>query len=64
MREKLGIQSGCVAIQTVVGDHVEMRFFPPEHDRSLAGSLHLYARGPVAVYAREKEAGRNAQLEV
>lgn len=35
-REKLGIQPGWIAVQTVVGDHLEVRFLPPEHDRSRA----------------------------
>lgn len=42
-RRKLGIQPGWVAVQTVVGDHLELRFLPPEHERSLAGSLGRYA---------------------
>jgi bifunctional DNA-binding transcriptional regulator/antitoxin component of YhaV-PrlF toxin-antitoxin module len=57
VRERLGIQPGWIAVQTVVDDHVEMRFLPPEHDRSLAGSLKEYSRGPVMDYAQEKEAG-------
>lgn len=38
-RDRLGIQPGWVALETVVGDHVELRFVPPPHDRSLQGSL-------------------------
>jgi len=57
IREKLGIQPGWVAVQTVVGDHLEIRFLPPEHDRSLLGSLRGFSRGPVTDYAAEKEAG-------
>jgi bifunctional DNA-binding transcriptional regulator/antitoxin component of YhaV-PrlF toxin-antitoxin module len=56
-RDRLGIRPGWVAVQTVVGDHLEIRFLPPEHSRSLAGSLHAYSRGPVQDYAAEKEAG-------
>lgn len=43
-RRKLGVRPGWVAVQTVVGDRLELRFLPPEHDRSLAGSLGGYAR--------------------
>lgn len=57
VRERLKIQPGWVAVQTVVDDHVEMRFLPPEHDRSLAGTLNVYSRGQVTDYALEKEAG-------
>lgn len=39
IRDKLGIHPGWRAIQSVVADHVEIRFLPPEHDRSLAGIL-------------------------
>lgn len=62
-REKLGIRPGWVAVQTVVGDHLEVRFLPPEHDRSLAGSLHAYARGPVEDYAAEKAAGWSDEID-
>ena len=62
-RQKLGIHPGWVAVQTVVGDHLEMRFLPPEHDRSLAGSLNAYARAPVEDYAAEKEAGWLRQVD-
>lgn len=45
VRRKLGVRPGWVAVQTVVGDHLEVRFLPPEHERSLAGRLGRYARG-------------------
>lgn len=41
-RRRLGIRPGWVAVQAVVGDHLELRFLPPEHDRSLAGNLREY----------------------
>lgn len=47
-RRRLGVRPGWVAVQTVVGDHLELRFLPPEHDRSLAGSLERYGRGGAA----------------
>ena len=39
IREALGIGPGFVSVQTLVEDHVEIRFFPPEHRRSLRGVL-------------------------
>jgi AbrB family looped-hinge helix DNA binding protein len=39
IRAQLGIHPGWLAVQRVVGDHVEIRFLPPEHERSLAGIL-------------------------
>jgi AbrB family looped-hinge helix DNA binding protein len=39
LRDKLGIGPGWIVVQAVVGDHIEMRFFPPEHNRSLLGIL-------------------------
>jgi bifunctional DNA-binding transcriptional regulator/antitoxin component of YhaV-PrlF toxin-antitoxin module len=48
IREALGIQPGFVALQSVVGDHVEIRFYPPEHRRSLRGRLAEYARRSVS----------------
>ena len=43
-RRRPGVRPDWVAVQTVVGNHLELRFLPPEHDRSLAGSLGEYAR--------------------
>lgn len=37
--ERLGVKPGWLAFQRLVGDHVEIFLLPPEHDRSLAGSL-------------------------
>jgi bifunctional DNA-binding transcriptional regulator/antitoxin component of YhaV-PrlF toxin-antitoxin module len=39
IRDALGIRPGFVAIQRLMADHVEIRFYPPEHDRSLRGVL-------------------------
>lgn len=38
-REQLGVEPGWLAVQRLVDDHIEIYFVPPEHDRSLAGSL-------------------------
>jgi AbrB family looped-hinge helix DNA binding protein len=47
IREALCIEPGSVAIQTLKGDHVEIRFYPPEHNRSLLGALaHEIQRKP------------------
>ena len=48
IRTSLGIAPGWTAIQRLVGDHVEMRFVPPEHNRSLKGSLSEYVKSPLS----------------
>jgi bifunctional DNA-binding transcriptional regulator/antitoxin component of YhaV-PrlF toxin-antitoxin module len=48
IRDKLGVESGWIAIQRLVGDHVEMYLFPPEHNDSLKGSLRAHLKGKVA----------------
>jgi bifunctional DNA-binding transcriptional regulator/antitoxin component of YhaV-PrlF toxin-antitoxin module len=57
LREALGVQPGFVAAQTVVGDHLEIRFFPPEHRRSLRGRLAEFARHsvPAADWTQTRE---------
>lgn len=44
LREALGIQPGFATVQTLVDDHIEIRFFPPEHNRSLRGILAKYVK--------------------
>lgn len=62
-REALGVAPGWQAIQRVVDGLLEIRFLPPEHDESLAGSLSAYARpGPVDP-AAEKEAVWKAHVD-
>jgi AbrB family looped-hinge helix DNA binding protein len=39
IRAALRIEPGSVAVQTLRDDHVEIRFYPPEHNRSLKGVL-------------------------
>ena len=39
IRERLGVEPGWLAHEVLVDDHVEIRFFPPEHMRSLRGLL-------------------------
>ena len=49
IRDRLAIEPGWSALQRIVGDHVEVYFVPPEHRRSLRGSLagHIKAHVPV-----------------
>jgi bifunctional DNA-binding transcriptional regulator/antitoxin component of YhaV-PrlF toxin-antitoxin module len=61
-RERLGIQPGWEAVQAVVGDRLEVRFLPPEHERSLAGSLRRYAKGRASDYGAEKREGWEAEV--
>ncbi len=37
LRDALGIEPGYIAVQRIVDDHVELFFYPPEHNRSLKG---------------------------
>ena len=48
IRDRLGIEPGALAIQEVVGDHVEVRFAPKPHIRSLKGAARPYIRRLVA----------------
>lgn len=56
-RQALGVAPGWQAMQRVVDGHLEIHFVPPEHDDSLAGSLHAYARpGPIDPAGEKEEA--------
>jgi hypothetical protein len=48
IRDRLGVESGWIALQRLVGDHLEVYFVPPEHGQSIKGSLarHLKTRIP------------------
>lgn len=48
IRDRLGVQPGWRALQLLVDDHVEIRFVPPEHTRSLAGCLSAYTTRSLA----------------
>ena len=48
IRDALGIQPGFVAIQHVKDGHVEISFYPPEHNRSLRGVLADRIQGSVS----------------
>ncbi len=47
IRDRLGIGPGWVAVQRLEGNEVRLVFLPPEHNRSLKGSLSQYARATV-----------------
>jgi AbrB family looped-hinge helix DNA binding protein len=48
IRDALGIQPGFVAVQQVRDGHVEISFYPPEHNRSLRGVLADRTKGSVS----------------
>ena len=48
LREQLGVQSGWIALQRLVQDHIEISFLPPPHHESLKGSLSQYLERTVA----------------
>lgn len=59
IRESLGVGPGWRALQVLVDDRVEIRFVPPEHSRSLGGSLaeHLRRRAPDAAALERARSG-------
>lgn len=48
IRDRLGVEPGWVALQRLAGDHVEVYFVPPEHKKSLKGSLAEHVKVCVA----------------
>lgn len=46
-RDALRVEPGSIAVQKVVDDHLEIRFYPPEHDQSLAGVLSEEIKRPL-----------------
>jgi AbrB family looped-hinge helix DNA binding protein len=66
IRDALGIEAGYIAVQRKVGDRVELRFFPPEHSRSLRGLLRRQIGAHVdrdQWEAAREEAWRRAAVE-
>ncbi len=58
IRDRLGIEPGWLALQRIVDDHVEVSFLPPEHRKSLKGSLAKYVKvhgNPAADWNRARE---------
>ncbi len=51
LRDALGIEPGYVAVQRMMGDHIELYFYPPEHNDSLLGAL----KGKVQIPKEEME---------
>ena len=45
IRDKLGVEPGWWALQSIVNGHLEIHFVPPEHNRSLLGSN--YTKGVI-----------------
>ena len=39
IRDELGVEPGWWALQSIVDNYVKIYFVPPEHNRSLMGSL-------------------------
>lgn len=62
IRDQLQIQPGWVALQRLAGDHVEVYFIPPEHKKSLKGSLAGHTRVHV-VPDKEWERARDKAWE-
>jgi bifunctional DNA-binding transcriptional regulator/antitoxin component of YhaV-PrlF toxin-antitoxin module len=48
IRDALGLQPGYIAVQRLVAGHVELYFYPPEHEESLRGLLAGQARQSVS----------------
>ena len=42
--DRLGIKPRWMALQRIVGGHVEIYFLPPEHNKSLLGCLEKQAK--------------------
>ncbi|HVR09101.1 MAG TPA: AbrB/MazE/SpoVT family DNA-binding domain-containing protein [Thermoanaerobaculia bacterium] len=57
IRDALGIRPGWVAIQDLREGHVEIRFYPPEHHRSLRGVLagEIQRAVPLRRWRKEQE---------
>ncbi len=47
IRDQLGVEPGCLALQRVVGNRVIIHFVPVEHEGSLRGRLAAHGRGAV-----------------
>lgn len=57
IRDQLGVEPGWIALQRLAGDHIEVYFFPPEHRKSLKGSLAVHVKVRVGT-GREWEKAR------
>lgn len=60
IHDRFGIQTGWQALQRVSGDHVEIYFLPPEHNKSLKGSLSRYTKVKITTDREWTEAREKA----
>lgn len=62
IRDRLGVRPGWIALQRLSDDHLEVYFVPPEHKRSLKGSLARYLKAHVSAgdWGEAKEAAWEA----
>lgn len=44
IRDRLGVKSGWIALQRLIGGHIEVYFIPPEHKESLKASLSTHLK--------------------
>lgn len=63
IRQRLGIEQGYVAVQTLVDNHVEIRFYPGQHHRSLLGVLARPDQ-PSLTDEELSEAGEQAWIQI
>ena len=63
IRDSLGVKPGWRALQRLVDDHLEIYFVPPEHNRSLKGSLARHIKVKVAPGEEWDQARENAWAE-
>ncbi len=57
IRDTLGLKPGYIAIQHLVDDHIEVFFYPPEHEKSLRGILahHVNRSKPMGDWSQARE---------
>ncbi len=60
IRDRLGVEPGWWALERLVDDHVEVYFVPPEHTRSLKGSLAPYLKTHIGESQEEWDNAREA----
>jgi len=48
IRDKIGVKPGWIALERLAGDHVEVYFVPPEHNKSLKGVLLPHIKKHIA----------------
>ena len=63
IRDRLGVEPGWWALQRLVDDHVEVYFVPPEHTRSLKGSLASHLKAHIGESEEAWDKAREAAWE-